>query len=190
MPRTYGYQPTGDTTPGTPPTEPAGASSARTRHSFAVTTTGPTSAQVLIDGHDIAHGVTGLTLTMGVAQVPTVTLDLAILDATEIQDVQARVLIPDATRDLLTHLGWTAPADPHAEPTEPIEITPYLVVQRYRTARGTWAWCWRCWGDGDCGGHLTLDLNNRAHAERNAREHLAAEHPDATLEQIVPGKEG
>lgn len=177
MPRTYGQQRASDTTPGTPPTEPAGASSARTRHSFAVTTTGPTSAQVLIDGHDIAHGVTGLTLTMGVAQVPTVTLDLAILDATEIQDVQARVLIPDATRDLLTRLGWTPPTGAaRPEPADDLNITPYLVVHRYRTDRGAWAWSWNCDGDGTCEGHRALDFDNRAHAERNAHSHLDARH--------------
>jgi len=66
--------------------------------------------------------------------------------------------------------------DPNAEPTDTIDLTPYLAVSRYRTDRGGWEWGWRCDGDGTCEGHVALDLNNRAHAERNAREHLAAEH--------------
>lgn len=69
--------------------------------------------------------------------------------------------------------------DPHAEPTDDLNITPYLVVHRYRE-HGTWLWSWRCWGDGPCDGHLALDLNNRAYAERNARRHLAEEHPNPT----------
>lgn len=79
--------------------------------------------------------------------------------------------------------------DPNAEPTDTIDLTPYLAVSRYRTDRGGWEWGWRCDGDGTCDGHVALDLNNRAHAERNAREHLADEHPDATPEQIAPRKE-
>jgi hypothetical protein len=70
-----------------------------------------------------------------------------------------------------------APTDPGAEPTTDIGITPYLVVHRYRTDRGTWAWCVRCWGQDACDGYLALDLSDRAYAERKARQHLADAHP-------------
>lgn len=70
-------------------------------------------------------------------------------------------------------------ATEQAEPTGDIDITPYLVVHHYRTDRGRWAWCVRCWGDGTCDGHLALDLRDRAYAERKARQHLADAHPAA-----------
>lgn len=70
------------------------------------------------------------------------------------------------------------------DPLADLDITEYLVVHRYRTDRGDWAWCVRCWGDGDCDGHLALDLSDRPYAERKAREHLAAQHPG------VPAKDG
>lgn len=173
-----GQQPTSDATPSTPPCEPAGASSAR-RHSFTVTSTGPTSASVLIDGHDIANGCAGLTLTMGVGQVPTVNLDLLILATTEIQDVQARILIPDATRDLLIGLGWTPPVEPSAtSEAQPVTvaITEFLNVFQSHPSRGDYGWSWGCWGDGDCKGHVSYDISLRDYAERKAREHIAAEH--------------
>lgn len=65
------------------------------------------------------------------------------------------------------------------EPTGDLDITPYLVVHRYRTDRGDWAWLYRCWGNGGCDGFLSLDWSTRASAERQAREHLAEKHPAA-----------
>lgn len=62
------------------------------------------------------------------------------------------------------------------EPTGDLDITPYLVVHRYRTDRGDWAWSWNCDGDGSCEGHRALDFDSRDHAERNAHIHLAARH--------------
>lgn len=61
-------------------------------------------------------------------------------------------------------------------PNDPIQITPYLVIQHYRTDDGRWAWVMRCWGDGDCDGALHLDLDNRPYAERKAQQHLAESH--------------
>lgn len=61
--------------------------------------------------------------------------------------------------------------------TNDLDITDYLYVHRYRTDHGDWAWSWRCSGAGNCNGHLALSLSSRDEAERNAREHLAAEHP-------------
>lgn len=178
------------TQPGPPP--PPSASSAQPRRPrLGITAKAPGEhSTVTLDGHDIARALTGLTLTLGVGQVPTATLDLLLLDITEVQDAETRILVPDATRDVLTALGWTAPAElapqTDAQPShDPIEITPYLVVQQYRHEHRGLAWVVRCWGDGDCDGHLALDLSDRAYAERKAREHLAAEHPtpSAAIEQ-------
>ncbi|NUQ95673.1 MAG: hypothetical protein HOY79_03635 [Streptomyces sp.] len=150
-------------------------------HRLTVTATGPKTTTVRLDGHDIANALTGLTLTLGVDRVPEAHLELLLIDVTDIQDIDARILISDTAREMLVALGWTPPAEP--EPTDDLAITPYLVVHRYRTDRGDWAWSWNCDGDGTCKGHRALDLSNRAHAERNAREHLATEHPaDAAME--------
>lgn len=120
--------------------------------------------------------------------------------------VKVRLDIDGKARNALLALGWTPPSQDtdsaggcvHTQPgtpcdwnicrqpasvegvvdTDPIELTPYLVVQRYRSDQGGHAWVVRCWGDGDCDGHLALDLSDRTYAERKAREHLAAEHPN------------
>jgi hypothetical protein len=73
--------------------------------------------------------------------------------------------------------------DPHAEPTDHLDLTPYLAVSRYQRDRGGWAWGWRCDGDGTCDGHVALDLGSRNQAEHNARRHLAAEHPADVIKE-------
>jgi hypothetical protein len=73
--------------------------------------------------------------------------------------------------------------DPHAEPTDHLDFTPYLAVSRYQRDRGGWAWGWRCDGDGTCDGHVALDLGSRNQAEHNARRHLAAEHPADVIKE-------
>lgn len=151
----------------------------RAAHAVTITHTGPGDTKVILDGTDIATSLTGLSLTMGPGQVPTVTLDLRIFGVTEIQDIEARILVPDATRDTLIALGWTPPADPSAEPTGDLDVTPFLVVHRYpdRVGSRSYSWSWHCWGDGTCAGWTALDFTNRDHAERSARGHLATEHP-------------
>ena len=64
---------------------------------LSIASVGPTGAEVLIDGHDIAHGLTGLTITMGAGQ------------------------IPDTTRDALVKLGWTPPSEPKGKCTCPAD---------------------------------------------------------------------
>lgn len=82
-----------------------------TNHRLAINAPSPRAVEVHLNGQDIAHGLTGLTLTMGAGRVPQATLDLLILDVTEVQDTETRILIPDTTRDALIALGWTPPAD-------------------------------------------------------------------------------
>lgn len=81
---------------------------------LSITTQGH-AAEVRIDGHDIADGLTGLTLSMGVGRIPTATLELLIPDVTELHDAETQLLIPDSTRDVLVALGWTPPT---GEPKE------------------------------------------------------------------------
>jgi hypothetical protein len=98
--------------------------------------------------------------------------------------------------DLLTYLTQMrlergdriGAAVPEPEPTDDLDITPWLVVHRYLRDDGRRMWSWRCWGDGQCTGWLALDLSNRAHAERNARQHLVQHHPEhATTEETSRG---
>ncbi|MFD8805570.1 hypothetical protein [Streptomyces sp. NPDC059597] len=67
------------------------------------------SAQVELDGQDIAKALTGLTLRLGVGHLPTATLDLIVHDFGAEADV--RFVVPDECRDLLVRLGWTPPAE-------------------------------------------------------------------------------
>jgi hypothetical protein len=132
--------------------------------------------EILLDGTDIANGIDGLTITMRAGHPASVELSMPIVDVTELQDPETRILIPDATRDVLLALGWTPPADPDAEDTSDLHITEYLTVHHYRRDKGDMAWLYRCWGDAGCDGFLSLDWTTRDTAEREARQHLAG-HP-------------
>lgn len=70
----------------------------------------PGGTQIELDGRDIANVVTGLSLRVGVDSLPEVTLGvvLHVLD-TELEN--PRVVVPDATKELLVRLGWTPPAE-------------------------------------------------------------------------------
>ena len=79
------------------------------RHQVEISTEG-TRGQVLIDGHDIAHGVSGLTFTAGIDQaVPTLCLDLVLIDVTKLRSTEAEVLLGYGVADTLVRLGWTPP---------------------------------------------------------------------------------
>ncbi|MFB7288990.1 hypothetical protein [Actinacidiphila glaucinigra] len=71
-----------------------------------------THSQVLIDGHDIARAVTGLTFKASVDQsVATLQLDLQLVDVTEIGSVDTEVVLGEAVADTLIALGWTPPKE-------------------------------------------------------------------------------
>jgi hypothetical protein len=70
---------------------------------------GGPGATVELDGQDIANVLTGLTLRLGVGEMPTATLDLVVHDFGAEADV--RFVVPDECRDLLVRLGWTPPAE-------------------------------------------------------------------------------
>jgi hypothetical protein len=149
-----------------------------TKHTIEISKIDPYGHRVLLDGTDIANSINGLTITMRAGLPASVELSLPIIDVTEIQDAEARILIPDTTRDTLTALGWTPPADELAPDTEPAPdpLPPYIDIKAYRTDDGRNAWVFRCWGDGDCDGELHLDLDNQPYAQHKARRHIAAAH--------------
>jgi hypothetical protein len=149
-----------------------------TKHTIEISKLDAYGHRILLDGTDIANGISGLTITMCAGQPASIELTFPIIDVTELHDPEARILIPDTTRDTLTALGWTAPASPGDEPTEDLDITPFLVVHRYRRDQGGWAWLYRCWGDAGCDGFLSLDWSARDTAEREAHAHLDG-HPAA-----------
>lgn len=72
---------------------------------------GATSATVRVDGVDISHALTGLTITAGAGEGPTATLDLAIHEESghHVTATDVRLRVPDDTRDALVALGWTPP---------------------------------------------------------------------------------
>ncbi|MGW0626440.1 hypothetical protein [Streptomyces sp. NPDC002758] len=81
------------------------------KHRVEIRTEG-TRGQVLIDGHDIARGVTGLTFTAGIDQLcPTLHLDLQLIDVTELGSIEAEVLLGAGVAETLTKLGWTPPEE-------------------------------------------------------------------------------
>lgn len=63
---------------------------------------------------------------------------------------------------------------------EPEPLPEYMSVTWHRTDDGRPAWAWRCWGHGDCDGHLALDLASEQYARRNARRHVTEAHPEET----------
>jgi hypothetical protein len=74
-------------------------------------TGGPVVAKIELDGTDISNAVRGLNLAMSVDSVPRVELDVLVLDASSHEVEGVAAYIPDATRELLLKLGWTAPPE-------------------------------------------------------------------------------
>mgnify|MGYP001590970601 CR=1 FL=1 len=64
--------------------------------------------RVEVAGTDISNAISGLTLTADAGSLSVLTLTLPIIEAGEL-DGEARVFIPDETKDLLMSLGWTPP---------------------------------------------------------------------------------
>ncbi len=65
--------------------------------------------ECVINGVDVRNAVRGLTYRYETGYVPTLTLDLPIVDATEMGSDGVKVVMPAATRDLLIAAGWTPP---------------------------------------------------------------------------------
>ena len=74
---------------------------------------GGLNQSVHLDGEDISSAIRGLTYHAEAWQPPKVELDLAVVEWDADLD-DARLHIPDATRDLLIRFGWTPPAEESA----------------------------------------------------------------------------
>ncbi|MFJ2162376.1 hypothetical protein [Streptomyces sp. NPDC087856] len=81
-----------------------------TKHHVEISVDG-TQGQVLIDGHDIARGVTGLVFRAGIDGAPTLTLDLQLVDVTPLSSPDTEVLLGSGVAEALKVLGWTPPED-------------------------------------------------------------------------------
>lgn len=57
-------------------------------------------------------------------------------------------------------------------------LPAFIAVTPYRRDDGKSSWAWRCWGHGDCDGHLHLDCGTEQYARRRADQHLANHHPE------------
>lgn len=69
----------------------------------------PRDQRVELDGTDISNGISDIRFHAEAGQVPMAYIDLPVLDATEIQAEQVKIIMPDATRELLLAAGWTPP---------------------------------------------------------------------------------
>lgn len=63
---------------------------------------------VEIDGHDITKAVRSVTVSAAAGEPSVMTLEMAVWEAAEI-DGEVTVEVPDAVRDALLKVGWTAP---------------------------------------------------------------------------------
>ena len=79
---------------------------------------------VEVNGVDVAPGCRGYTLRAEVGEMPTLTLDLPLLEGAEV-DGDVQVLIPEATRQTLIALGWTPP--------DTVPAYVYALLDAYQT---------------------------------------------------------
>lgn len=68
----------------------------------------PWSGRITLDDYDASSATQGFTVKSSVGDISTVTLDIAVLHGMEL-DLEAVVLIPASTVDLLVAHGWTPP---------------------------------------------------------------------------------
>lgn len=60
---------------------------------IAITDRGPADVKVLVDGHDVTHGVSSYVLRNSCGRIPELTLEATSLDVTTIGDARVRVAI-------------------------------------------------------------------------------------------------
>lgn len=70
----------------------------------------PAGCHVIVDGHDISHGVRALTLTTDSHTPPS--LEVVIVAGETMFEGQARVYVDPRSAEILEQLGWTPPAEP------------------------------------------------------------------------------
>lgn len=81
-----------------------------TRHHIEIRTDGLVG-QVLIDGHDIARAVAGLTYSVKAGELPQLQVDLRNTASSEIGSTEAEVLLDSHATEALKLLGWTPPEE-------------------------------------------------------------------------------
>ncbi|HEY5834995.1 hypothetical protein [Streptomyces sp.] len=86
-------------------------SCARRTSKVSITGEGRFKTRVIVDGVDLSRGLTGINLTIGAGETPKLTLDVQLIDVTEIQDIDAQIYLSPASHDALVALGWTPPAE-------------------------------------------------------------------------------
>ena len=65
---------------------------------------------VIVGDADITKSVRGFHFDVAAGELPRVTLDLAVVEVTELDADRAEVIMPVDTRALLIAAGWTPPA--------------------------------------------------------------------------------
>lgn len=78
------------------------------RHVKLATGSLPAGCHVIVDGHDISHGVRALTLTAD-TQTPPV-LEVVLVAGETMFEGKARVYVDPRSAEILQYLGWTPPA--------------------------------------------------------------------------------
>ena len=65
---------------------------------------------VTLDGENISKQVRSISITAGVGQLPSVVLELLVLEVdSELEEGVTEIRVPQATADLLSRFGWIAP---------------------------------------------------------------------------------
>lgn len=80
-------------------------------HKVSIIGDGPLSHRVIVDGVDLSHGLSGLSLMMNAGHVPELALDVRLIEVTELKDVEAKVILHPGTHEVLVALGWTPPEE-------------------------------------------------------------------------------
>lgn len=80
-------------------------------HKVSITGDGKPGYQVVVDGVDLSKGLVGISLQMEVDRVPELTLDIQLVDVTELKDIEAKVILGAGAHDALVALGWRPPSD-------------------------------------------------------------------------------
>ncbi|MEV4093791.1 hypothetical protein [Streptosporangium saharense] len=68
-----------------------------------------TDYRLELDGHNVAHGLRRAVLDLDPSRVPTLELEIRVHEIERLDAEEVQVLLPEATRDLLTRIGWTPP---------------------------------------------------------------------------------
>lgn len=67
--------------------------------------------RIEVDGQDISSGVRAATLWLHPGELPELDLELHVVEVQRIDSAEAKVVVPDATREALVKLGWTPPPE-------------------------------------------------------------------------------